>query len=528
VQLWETSTWRRLPPLTGFTAQVHRLAFALDGKSLAACDHGGTIWLWDMVDRRPVATRRGHSTTIESVAFSPDGRRLATAGYENTIKLWDVALLQEVATLAGHDGYVGTVAFSPDGNTLASASADATVRLWQAPPLAQAPRKPREAPGVSSLVEVIHLFGLVTDAKARATLTTSDHTERVDVTATGENDSTVQLVQVFDDLQEGAAYTIRFRAKADTSRRIQLYGQVGRPDWHPIGLDQRFELSDKWQNYEFPFQAKDLAALNKIALLVGQQTGTVWIADFTLTKLADADPTDPEIQKRLRRHKKSLAAERGAGEELPLLATVVADDPKDTLLSLRLAALQAWFGQEKELAATRQRIRAHARATGESTTAERAAKACSLVPSTSKAELDSALALARRGVELDAGGKIREWALLALGMAEYRIGHDAAAREALEAATEAAPNNPLVKSTAAFYRAMSLSRQGKQDGARRLALAAAAEMKPLPKDARNPLADGADHEDLILWLAYKEAKAMIGFDEAQPSGGPSGGPKENK
>ena len=67
---------------------------------------------------------------------------------------------------------------------------------------------------------------------------------------------------------------------------------------------------------------------------------------------------------------------------------------------------------------------------------------------------------------------------------------------------------------AAFYRAMSLFRQGKPDEARKVAIAAAAQMKPLPKDEQNPLANGADHDDLILWLAYKEAKAMIQFDAA--------------
>ena len=41
-------------------------------------------------------------------------------------------------------------------------------------------------------------------------------------------------------------------------------------------------------------------------------------------------------------------------------------------------------------------------------------------------------------------------------------------------------------------------------------------MKPLPADEQNPLAGNADHDDLILWLAYKEAKAMIKFDAALP------------
>ena len=72
---------------------------------------------------------------------------------------------------------------------------------------------------------------------------------------------------------------------------------------------------------------------------------------------------------------------------------------------------------------------------------------------------------------------------------------------------------PPVKGTAAFYRAMSLFRQGKEAEARQVVLAGAAPMKPLPKDEENPLANQADHDDLILWLAYRKAKAMIRFED---------------
>jgi hypothetical protein len=37
-------------------------------------------------------------------------------------------------------------------------------------------------------------------------------------------------------------------------------------------------------------------------------------------------------------------------------------------------------------------------------------------------------------------------------------------------------------------------------------------MKPLSADNQNAFADGANHDDLILWLACKEAKALL----AQP------------
>src|SRR5262249_55739819 len=162
---------------------------------------------------------------------------------------------------------------------------------------------------------------------------------------------------------------------------------------------------------------------------------------------------------------------------IPYLTKASAADPEDRALSLNVSALQAWFGQEKELATTRQRILAFARGANEWTTADRAAKACSIFPAADQADLAAALALGRTGVQLQSNG----WTLLALGMAEYRSGNNTAAQETLLAAAKADPNNPSVTGTAAFYRAMSLFRQGKRDEAGQLALAAAAQMKPLPK-----------------------------------------------
>jgi tetratricopeptide (TPR) repeat protein len=193
-------------------------------------------------------------------------------------------------------------------------------------------------------------------------------------------------------------------------------------------------------------------------------------------------------------------------EAVPHLAKASAGNPKDTILSMKVAALQAWFGQDRELAATRRRILEFARGTNDAGTAEQAAKSCSILPSTDKPELKAALGLARTAVKVDKGSEWWDWRLLALGMAEYRSGNVAAAAEALRAAAKAGPNNPYVTGISAFYRAMILIRQGKPDEARKLASEAAAKMKPLPADEQNPLAGDA-YDDLILWLAYKEAKA---------------------
>jgi hypothetical protein len=81
----------------------------------------------------------------------------------------------------------------------------------------------------------------------------------------------------------------------------------------------------------------------------------------------------------------------------------------------------------------------------------------------------------------------------------------------LRAAAEVGPSTPPFTAISAFYRAMILFREGKKDEAKKLAAEAAVLMKPLPKDDDNPLADGATPDDLILWLTFKEAKALIQF-----------------
>jgi hypothetical protein len=225
-------------------------------------------------------------------------------------------------------------------------------------------------------------------------------------------------------------------------------------------------------------------------------------------------PPEQKILKAQAAADREIAAGRTA-DALGHLVIVSAAKPDDmTPLALKLAALQAWFGQDKELADTCGRALESAQGTFHPWKWDHLARICCLRPTPDPTRREASLALARKAVE-HANGMFDF--NLTLGMAEYRSGHFAQADTALIAAAKYGS----VAGTATFYRAMSLFRQGKKDEARKLATEAAAKMKPLPKDEKNPLAGGASADDLILWLAYKEAKALIGFDEAPPPKGKS-------
>ncbi len=293
------------------------------------------------------------------------------------------------------------------------------------------------------------------------------------------------------------------------------------------------KLVDPWARLAAAFRiVGDQHALDK--LLERQPEAAVGLGDLYAAdqdweraiieyrKLVTDGPADGDLFAKL------ATAYRSAGrtrEAIPYLATASAANPADTVLSLKVAALQAWFGQQTELTDTGRRILTFSRDTNNFSTAERAVRACSILPSTDMGQLELVLALGRRAVKL-APVEFGEWGPMALGMAEYRSGNDAAAELALLAAAKAGSSNPHVTGISAFYRAMSLFRQGKKDEAEKLAIAAAANMRPLPRDENNPLANltvpngGGDKlEYLIMWLAYKEANALIKF--AAPPAAPA-------
>jgi eukaryotic-like serine/threonine-protein kinase len=470
VQVWEVETGRAITSPLVHPQIVWHETFSLDGRLVATACGDGFARVWDVVTGKAPPVRARHSGSVLHVSFSPNGQRLLTASSDSTAGIWDTSSGQLVALLR-HGTVVWQAVFAADGRSAITSCVDASVRVW---PLGL-DQRPAD--------DWVALADLIAGENRDAGLDTNRE-------------------------EESTSIWQRLRAKYPQDFATTKAEQFA---WHRAAFGIAYSKSD--QEVVLLSGSDDELRLWLNGRLVRQiATGRAPAPDQdrTLTRLhAGWNTVLAKVLNGTGQHGLFL---RISADPRELLAAK--DQPANTLLSLQLAAWQAWSGQDKELTATLQEIRAAAKDTKEATTAERAAKACSIMPSISKADLEAVLALARKGVELDAGGKLREWTHLALGMAEYRSGHYAAALEALETAAKASPDIPQLTGIAAFYRAMSLFRQDKEAEARQLALAAAATMKPLPKEERNPLANQADHDDVILWLAYKEAKAMIHFDEA--------------
>jgi tRNA A-37 threonylcarbamoyl transferase component Bud32 len=105
-------------------------AFTADGKTLAALlepiVEGKKVWCGVLfVDASTGLTsllgidEKDQGTPYSALAFAPDGKVLAAVTKGGAVQLWDVPISRRRAELAGHPGVSFGLAFTPDGKTLA-------------------------------------------------------------------------------------------------------------------------------------------------------------------------------------------------------------------------------------------------------------------------------------------------------------------------------------------------------------------------------------------------------------------------
>jgi WD40 repeat protein len=133
VQLWDVGAARLVSRLPGPHKPIMRLAFSPDGRALAGVWPGGPIYIWDVATARTRATMPYASPAgggVITLAFSPDGRTLATGNDSGVSGLWDTTTGELRATLGEQGNPIWVLAFVPGKPMLATASWGGEVELW--------------------------------------------------------------------------------------------------------------------------------------------------------------------------------------------------------------------------------------------------------------------------------------------------------------------------------------------------------------------------------------------------------------
>jgi RNA polymerase sigma factor (sigma-70 family) len=143
VHLWDVATRQHVGKLPFPEESVRAVAFAPDGKTLAAASASigpaggevrGRVLLFDVAARTGSRqlTEGDHQPT-KAVAFSPDGKTVAAVDcIGGPPRLWDAATGKERRPVGGHQGQITAATFTPDGRRVLTSAWDETTRVWDA------------------------------------------------------------------------------------------------------------------------------------------------------------------------------------------------------------------------------------------------------------------------------------------------------------------------------------------------------------------------------------------------------------
>jgi WD40 repeat protein len=140
-EIWDLDAGKQGAPLHQAARAVMSVAFADDGKRVAAGEFGGVVRVWNVADGSEIIRLKCNWAAV-ALAFDHHGIRLA-AGGGSEVRVWNVPGGEEQLYLP-HGTVVNCVQFSPDDRSLVTGSQDGTLRIWRGDRGLEINRIPRE------------------------------------------------------------------------------------------------------------------------------------------------------------------------------------------------------------------------------------------------------------------------------------------------------------------------------------------------------------------------------------------------
>ena len=128
-QIWEIANKRLLASFMGHTDAIRSLDVSPDGRLLVTGSNDGSVRIWKMRDGSSKVLSTGRRL-FPSVRFSPNGRYVAASNFDRFLRIWNVRSGQLVGKWTDPEGVIRCMAFTPDGEVLVSGCWDGMIRSW--------------------------------------------------------------------------------------------------------------------------------------------------------------------------------------------------------------------------------------------------------------------------------------------------------------------------------------------------------------------------------------------------------------
>jgi WD40 repeat protein len=134
IRRWDGKTGRELSKPPSYQGRT-RAAYSPDGRFVAVGDAGGRLDLFDARTGKRLHALRDKGAAVNNLAFAPDGRSLAAGLHSGEVRYWEVPSESEgkARRRAGEPGwgFASTMSFSPDGRHLFVANYPHRVGLFE-------------------------------------------------------------------------------------------------------------------------------------------------------------------------------------------------------------------------------------------------------------------------------------------------------------------------------------------------------------------------------------------------------------
>jgi cytochrome c len=114
----------------GHGLPVTSLLALSDGERLISAALDGSLWLWDIGQRRAVRHFVGHDGPVYRLQLIEDEATLVSIGHDGLLREWEVATGKPRRELVAHDGPAWSVGVTPDARFAVTAGSDASLRVW--------------------------------------------------------------------------------------------------------------------------------------------------------------------------------------------------------------------------------------------------------------------------------------------------------------------------------------------------------------------------------------------------------------
>jgi WD40 repeat protein len=129
-RLWDLEDRRLVASRLGRREPVNEIAWSARGDYVAIAS-GKTASVFDARTGRLRSRPAGHSDFAYGVAFSPDAAMLVTTSRDGTARVWDIRSRAMLADLRGHRDNIPSASFVNHGRDVVTVSTDGTARIWR-------------------------------------------------------------------------------------------------------------------------------------------------------------------------------------------------------------------------------------------------------------------------------------------------------------------------------------------------------------------------------------------------------------